>query len=50
MSIFSRRASQPAEAFLARPITSDPALLDAYFSQVASYETTRLRSSARRPT
>ena len=47
MSIFSRQASQPAEAFLARPITSDPALLDAYFLQVASYETSRLRSSQR---
>ena len=41
------RRNTPPEAFKARPITSDPAVLDAYFSQVASYEADRLRSSRR---
>ena len=45
MKMLSRRA--PPEAFKARPITSDPAVLDAYFAQVASYEADRLRSSRR---
>jgi type IV secretion system protein VirB8 len=47
MNILPRRAFQPIEAFQARPITSDPGLLDAYFSQVSSYEASRLRSSQR---
>jgi len=39
MKLFGRRASAaPAEAFMARPITADPEVLNAYFSQVASYE------------
>ena len=46
MKMLSRRAPPP-EAFKARPITSDPAVLDAYFGQVASYEADRLRSSRR---
>lgn len=41
------RRNAPPEAFKARPITSDPAVLDAYFSQVASYEADRLRSARR---
>jgi type IV secretion system protein VirB8 len=41
------RRNTPPEAFKARPITSDPAVLDAYFSQVASYEADRLRSARR---
>ena len=41
------RRNAPSEAFKARPITSDPAVLDAYFSQVASYEADRLRSARR---
>jgi type IV secretion system protein VirB8 len=39
--------SLPADAFKARPITSDPGVLDAYFAQVASYEADRLKSSRR---
>ncbi|KND61523.1 Inner membrane protein forms channel for type IV secretion of T-DNA complex, VirB8 [Candidatus Burkholderia verschuerenii] len=39
MNLFARRArAAPAEAFMARPITADPETLQAYFSQVASYE------------
>lgn len=37
----------PPDAFLARPVAADPALLDAYFAQVASYEADRLRSHRR---
>ena len=37
----------PEEAFKARPITSDPAVLASYFTQVASYEADRLRSYSR---
>lgn len=44
MRILSRNPSAPPEAFQARPITSDPALLNAYFAQVASYEVDRLRA------
>lgn len=43
MKMLSRRTAPP-EAFQARPITSDPALLEAYFAQVASYEADRLRA------
>lgn len=42
-----RQRFVPVEAFKARPITSDPAVLDAYFSQVASYEADKLRSYRR---
>lgn len=38
MKWFARNSNPPAEAFIARPVTSDPAMLDAYFGQVASYE------------
>ena len=41
------RKPTPPEAFQARPITSDPDVLSAYFSQVASYEADRLRSYRR---
>lgn len=37
----------PPEAFRARPITTDPAILDAYFAQVASYERDHLRAAHR---
>jgi len=37
----------PAGAFQARPVPADPALLDAYFARVASYEADRLRASRR---
>jgi len=37
----------PVEAFKARPITADPAVLSAYFTQVASYEADRLRNYRR---
>ena len=33
----------PTDAFLARPVTADPEVLDAYFVKVASYEADRLR-------
>jgi type IV secretion system protein VirB8 len=32
---------------MARPVTPDPAVINAYFAQVASYEANRLRSSER---
>ena len=48
MNALARRGAVPSEAFKARPITSDPAMLDAYFSQVASYEANRLRSAERK--
>ncbi len=38
MNTPSRRLAAPPEAFQARPVTADPALLNAYFAQVASYE------------
>lgn len=44
MRILSRNPAAPPEAFQARPVTSDPALLNAYFAQVASYEVDRLRA------
>lgn len=47
MMLPARRKAAPAEAFQARPVTSDPAVLDAYFAQVASYEADRLRSYQR---
>ena len=46
MKWLSRRAAPP-EAFQAHPITSDPAVVDAYFARVASYEADHLRSSQR---
>jgi type IV secretion system protein VirB8 len=47
MNTPSRRLAAPPEAFQARPVTSDPALLNAYFAQVASYEADRLRAAQR---
>ncbi|MCM8738849.1 type IV secretion system protein [Azospirillum sp. A1-3] len=41
------RPAPPAAAFQARPVGADPALVSAYFTQVASYEADRLRSSRR---
>jgi type IV secretion system protein VirB8 len=39
MKMFARSArAAPGEAFMARPITADPEVLNAYFAQVASYE------------
>lgn len=37
----------PDDAFRARPVGSDPRLLDAYFAQVASYEADRLLAAQR---
>lgn len=37
----------PAGAFQTRPVPADPALLDAYFARVASYEADRLRACRR---
>lgn len=37
----------PEESFYARPVTSDPAVLHAYFEQVRSYEFDRLRAAQR---
>jgi type IV secretion system protein VirB8 len=48
MNRLTRRRAAPPEAFKARPITSDPAVLDAYFAQVASYEADRLRAAERK--
>jgi type IV secretion system protein VirB8 len=46
MNVMARKPTPP-EAFQARPIISDPDVLSAYFSQVASYEADRLRSYKR---
>lgn len=48
MNMLRRRVAAPPEAFKARPITSDPAVLDAYFNQVASYEANRLATFERK--
>lgn len=50
MRWFARKPPSPANDVMARPITSDPAILDAYYSQVASYaasERDRNRNVAR---
>lgn len=45
MNAISKRA--PVGAFQARPVPNDPALLETYFQQVASYESDRLKTAQR---
>lgn len=50
MKWFARKPPAPAEEFIARPVTADPAILDAYYGQIASYsasERDRNRNVAR---
>jgi type IV secretion system protein VirB8 len=39
--------AKPDGAFLARPVSADPAVLEAYFAQVKSFESDRLRGAER---
>jgi len=43
MNAITKAQPTPAEAFHARPVPNDPALLAAYFKQVSSYEGDRLK-------
>ena len=47
MNAMSKERPALAEAFQARPVPNDPALVAAYFRQVSSYEGDRLKSARR---